>query len=153
MTGGDGGAAFPIRLVAAPSRGEPDGLVLALPQAIALLGRLRPRASSYPALRLALAGELAVLFAAEKAPLPWVEAPVAWLEAEGALYLPSGFGLDAPMRWRAEVVSRLLQHHGLGGPAALLPASDPAGQPRLVDLSASRALTEVDHDRLASFAR
>ena len=153
MTAEDG-ADIPIRLMPHPrTSGEPAGLALPLAHAAAVLARLRARTPLYPALRLALAEDVAVLFATEPTPLPWVEAPISWLDAQDALFVPSGFRLDAPAPLRPEIARRLLRRHGLAAPAALLPPREPPGRLRLVDLSASCALRDVDLDRVAALVR
>lgn len=89
------------------------------------------------------------MFAPESAPLPWCEEPLGWLGAAGPLFLPFGTRLDVPRPWSGEVARRLLARHGLAGPALL--AADGASL-RLLDLSASRALPEVDAARLGGLA-
>jgi hypothetical protein len=147
--------ALPLRLVPAADEGRPAGLRLTPGEAAALLDRIAPRIARYAHLRLALAGGEAVLFGSEvpsdRTPLPWCAAPLGWLAAAGPLFLPFGSRLDVPAPWCAEVGRRLLDRHGLPGPALLAPAAVPpseGGGLRLLDLSGSRALPEVDAARL-----
>lgn len=146
---------MPLRLVPASEEGGPAGLRLTRPDAAALLDRIAPRIARYAALRLALAGGEAVLFAPETAsernPLPWCERPLGWLAAAGPLFLPFGTRLDVPTPWHAEVARRLLDRHGLAGPALLAPADENGGL-RLLDLAGSRAVSEVDPTRLGGRA-
>lgn len=149
------GAPLPLRLVPAEDHRPPAGLSLTRTGAADLLGRIAPRIARYATLRLALADGTAVLFApetaAEPAPLPWCAAPLGWLAAAGPLLLPYGTRLDVPAPWRAEVGRRLLDRHGLAGPALLAPEGG-SGSLRLLDLAGSRALPEIDLTRLGGRA-
>lgn len=150
-------ASLPLRLVPVAEQETetgPVGLRLTRAEAAALLHRIAPRIARYTTLRLALAGGEAVLFALEAAarsPLPWCPGPLGWLAAAGPLLLPYGTRLDVPAPWRAEVGRRLLDRHGLAGPALLAPAGE-GGNLRLFDLAESRALPEIDPGRLGGRA-
>ncbi|KQO42510.1 hypothetical protein [Methylobacterium sp. Leaf85] len=148
-----GVAALPLRLVPMGNEGRPVGLCLTRADAAVLLGRIAPRLARYATLRLALADGVAVLFAPEatsdETPLPWCAAPLGWLSAAGPLLLPFGTRLDVPAPWCAEVARRLLDRNGLAGPALVVPEGDTL---RLVDLAGSRALPDIDADRLGDQA-
>ncbi|MGU3467769.1 hypothetical protein ACLBXO_23260 [Methylobacterium sp. C33D] len=145
-------ARLPLRLIPAPG-GSPAGLRLTRADAAGLLARIAPRIGHYAALRLALAGGEAVLFAPEtgagRPALPWCATPIGWLAADGPLLLPLGSSLAVPAPWRAEIARRLLDRHGLNGPALLLPADETL---RLLDLAGARALPDIDAGRLGTMA-
>lgn len=137
--------ALPLRLVRVEVSDQPAGLRLTRAAAAALRERIAPRIARYAGLRLALAGGEAIVFAPEPAALPWCEAPLGWLASDGPLFLPYAMRLDVPAPWRSAVARRLLDKHGIAGPALLLPGM--AGL-RLLDLSGSRMLAEIDAGRL-----
>ncbi|WP_128083360.1 MULTISPECIES: hypothetical protein [unclassified Methylobacterium] len=145
-------ARLPLRLMPADG-GSPVGLRLTRSDAAGLLARIAPRIGRYATLRLALAGGEAVLFAPDtgsgRPALPWCATPLGWLAADGPLLLPFGCRLAVPAPWRAEVARRLLDRHGLGGPALLVPEGETL---RLLDLAGSRAVPDIDTGRLGETA-
>lgn len=134
-----------LRLVSVEVSDRPAGLRLTREAAASLRARIAPRIARYAGLRFALAGGEAIMFAPEPADLPWCEAPLGWLARDGPLLLPYAMRLDVPAPWRSQVARRLLDRHGLSGPALLLPGE--AGL-RLLDLSSSRMFAEIDTSRL-----
>lgn len=144
-----------------PSAAPAQGVVVTRAALAEKAGDLARRAARYPRLRLGVTADAAIFWSAEATPLPWFASTMCYLgPPERRMFTPVGWRLATPPILQPTLFATLSAE--LETPDGALPplllAPDPAtraggaaaGGVRVVDLSASAALPDIDWRRFES---